>query len=135
MKSRKTNQGFTLIELLAILALIGMLSSLVVLKVSDTLRKSNQVYYQKQEDFIALAAKDYFSDYPSRLPKNILEQGEVSVQTLKEESYLTDEILDVQKKPCSREKSKVIVTLEEGKKYTYQTYLVCPFTQYQTKIE
>ena len=129
MKNKKG--GFTLIELLAVLVLLGVLVGIVLFQASRTITKSNSAYYKSQESLILLAAKEYFTDYRSLLPKELEEKAEVKVATLVDELYI-DEIYDVNQNRCDTINSKVIVTMKNPQEYDYHVHLVCPRTNYET---
>ena len=73
---------------------------------------------------LVLAARDYFADHRSRLPKEI---GETSTVTLKEliEGKYIDPIKDKEGVDCDLEKSTVVVQKITEKDYQYYVTLVC----------
>ena len=77
-------RAFTLLELLATIIILGLLTTIVVGAILPLLNRGNNEYYKSQENMIVLAARDYFADYRSRLPKEI---GETSKVTLKEKHF------------------------------------------------
>lgn len=128
------NKGFTLIELLAVLAVLGILISLVVSQASKTIKKANIKYYKNQEDLMVIAAKDYFLDYQSYLPKTVGESVEVTLNTLESQVYI-DRMKDVNNRSCDKYESKVTVTKTGDKEYQYKAHLSCLEGGYETKDE
>ena len=117
-------KGFTLLELLATVIILGLLTTIVVSSVLPLLNKSNNEYYANQEKMLILAAKDYFTDYRSKLPKEV---GETSTVTLKEliNGKYIDPIKDRNEKDCNYEKSSVVVQKITEKEYQYYVTLIC----------
>ena len=72
-------RGFTLLELLATIIILGLLTTIVIAGILPLLNRGNNEYYATQEEMLVLAARDFFTDYRSRLPKEI---GETSTVTL-----------------------------------------------------
>ena len=82
MHRLKKNKGFTLMELLAVIVLLSLLTVVVLFSVKSLNERSHRSYYKSQEDMIILAAKDYYADYRSKLPKEIGAIEQVTLQTL-----------------------------------------------------
>ena len=108
-------RGFTLLELLA---------TIVVGAILPLLNRGNNEYYNSQEDMIILAARDFFTDFRSRLPKEI---GETSTVTLKEliDGKYIDPIKDRNDNDCDYENSTVVVQKITAKDYQYYVTLIC----------
>ena len=116
--------GFTLLELLATIIILGLLTTIVIGVILPLLNRGNDEYYKNQENMLVLAARDYFADHRSRLPKEI---GETSIVTLKEliEGKYIDPIKDKEGVDCDLEKSTVVVQKITDKDYQYYVTLVC----------
>ena len=116
--------GFTLLELLATIIILGLLTTIVIGVILPLLNRGNDEYYKNQENMLVLAARDYFADHKSRLPKEI---GETSTVTLKEliEGKYIDPIKDKEGVDCDFEKSTVVVQKITEKDYQYYVTLVC----------
>lgn len=120
----KGNKGFTLVEVIAVIALLGILSFIVVVSVNSVREKMKASYYEKQTDLIVLAAKDYYGDKRSALPKENWEIKEVSVATLVSKKYL-DPIKGYRNDNCNFETSKVeVIKIDQGE-YRYRVKLEC----------
>ncbi len=120
----KENKGFTLIEVIAVIALLGILSFIVVVSVNSVRGRMKEAYYEKQTDLIVLAAKDYYSDKRTLLPKENWETEEVSVNTLVHQRYL-DPVKGYQNDLCDFDNSKVeVIKIDQGE-YRYRVKLEC----------
>ena len=125
-------RAFTLLELLATIIILGLLTTIVIAGILPLLNRGNDEYYQSQEDMIILAAKDYFTDYRSKLPKEIGETSEVTLKELIEKKYI-DPIKDRNNKDCNYEDSKVVVQKISDDEYQYYVTLICETDSYETE--
>lgn len=116
--------GFTLLELLATIIILGLLTTIVVGAILPLLNRGNNEYYKSQENMIVLAARDYFADYRSRLPKEIGETSKVTLKELIEGKYI-DPIKDRNDNDCDYENSTVVVQKITEKDYQYYVTLIC----------
>ncbi len=117
-------KGFTMIELLAVIVIVGLLSTIGVMSVRNVLETSKKAYYKEQEDMLALAGKTYYSDYRSKLPKEIGDVGQVSLKTLTDEDYI-DEVKGYKKTACDINNSYVKVQKQTTEEYSYSAFLKC----------
>lgn len=86
---KKLRRGFTLVELLAVIAILGVLSSGVILSYSKYLKNAKERFYASQEDTVTLSGKEYFTDFRSALPENIGDKTAVDLDTLYSKKYLS----------------------------------------------
>ena len=127
--------GFTLLELLATIIILGLLTTIVVGAILPLLNRGNNEYYKSQENMIVLAARDYFADYRSRLPKEIGETSKVTLKELIEGKYI-DPIKDRNDNDCDYENSTVVVQKITEKDYQYYVTLICDNdNNYQSKTD
>ena len=117
-------RAFTLLELLATIIILGLLTTIVVGAILPLLNRGNNEYYNSQEDMIILAARDYFTDYRSRLPKEIGETSSVTLKELIDGKYI-DSIKDRNDNDCDYENSTVVVQKITEKDYQYYVTLIC----------
>lgn len=123
----KNEKGFTLAELLAVITILGILASMAIASTQGILKKSKTSYLDSQNKMMVLAAKTYYAEYRSRLPRTVGSMREVKLQTLIDLKYI-DLVKDEKGNPCSAEgleKSKVVVKKVSDKEYRYTGYLSC----------
>ena len=125
MHQLKKSKGFTLMELLAVIVLLSLLTVVVLFSVKSLNERSHRSYYKSQEDMIILAAKDYYADYRSKLPKEIGAIEQVTLQTLINEKYI-DPVYDHKNLDCYYENSHVSVQMVANDEYQYFAFLSCP---------
>ena len=126
---KKNNKGFTLIEILAVVIILSILIALIVPAVSKYIRNGKIKYYKSLEDEIVVIARDYYTSNKSELPRGQLNSAgvpmyinQVSLSTLTEKGYITNEIVDADKNPCS---GYVRVENKGNKEYKYIPCIVC----------
>lgn len=122
-------KGFTLVELLATIAIMGIMSGIAIMGVGRIIKKSRINYYKAEKNMIEIAAKNYFADHRSLLPKKTNQLREIDVETLWTTKYL-------EKKPMSHnnkttclssvaKKSKITIKKISKDKYEYKVDLYC----------
>lgn len=122
-------KGFTLVELLATIAIMGIMSGIAIMGVGKIIRRSRINYYKAEKNMIEIAAKNYFADHRSLLPKKANQSREIDVETLWTTKYL-------EKKPMSHnnettclssgaKKSKITIKKISKDKYEYKVDLYC----------
>lgn len=122
-------KGFTLVELLATIAIMGIMSGIAIMGVGRIIKKSRINYYKAEKNMIEIAAKNYFADHRSLLPKKTNQSKKIDVETLWTTKYL-------EKKPMSHnnkttclssetKKSKITIKKISKDKYEYKVDLYC----------
>ena len=122
-------KGFTLVELLATIAIMGIMSGIAIMGVGRIIRRSRINYYKAEKNMIEIAAKNYFADHRSLLPKKANQSREIYVETLWTTKYL-------EKKPMSHNNETTCLSSEAKKskitrkkiskdKYEYKVDLYC----------
>ena len=124
-------KGFTMVELLVTIIILGLLTTLVITSITSILNRSHSEYYESQENMLVLAGRDYFSDYRSKLPKEVGETSSVTVETLINEKYI-DPVKDRNNNDCNFKKSSVTVQKITDKDYQYYVTLICDADNYET---
>ena len=119
----KNNKGFTMVELLAAVTILGILATIAIVSVTNTMEKSHKEYDKKQNKLFTTAAQTYFTDNRSELPKKLLTTNTVTLQKLIEENYI-EEIVDYKKKAYDKTKSVATVKKTGAGKYIYYSTLV-----------
>ncbi len=123
-KTNNSNKGFTLIELLAVIVIIGILLAVSITAVIHFIDRAKNEQKTNQEKTLAMAAENYLQDNRSQLPKNIGETTTISINVLKNNKYITEDIKNGNNESCM-ENSYVTAYKESKTKYIYKAYLYC----------
>lgn len=122
-------KAFTIIELMAVLIIIAILATLVITSVTSYKERLREEYINSLVNQVKLAAKDYYSDNPTELPRGQIVGNEkiyntyVMASTLQANNNFTNELVDENGKDCSTE-SYVVVRNTNGN-YNYEPCLIC----------
>jgi len=86
-------KGFTIIELLAVLAILTLMSLMIIPAVFSSLDKAKEKEYHRIKSLISEASESYYLKYQEQFQNATLNQPKyVSLQQLKEETYLEDNL-------------------------------------------
>lgn len=125
---KKLRRGFTLVELLAVIAILGVLSSGVILSYSKYLKNAKERFYASQEDTVTLSGKEYFTDFRSALPEDIGDKTTVDLDTLYSKKYLS-RLKDYNGKECQTSTdsnaNKVYAYKVANNTYVYYSLIDC----------
>ena len=124
----KNRKGFTLLEILTAVAILGLLMTVAIAGYSKYVEKAKKRYYQKQEELLVQAGRDYFNDNRNTLPRAPGETNCVKLKVLLDGRYI-DKVVDYKQKACNDVDSRVCVTKLNNTKYLYHGELNC-FTAY-----
>lgn len=124
MKIRINNKGYTLIEILAAVSILAILMAIAISGYTGIMKKVRQRYYEKQEELVIQAGREYFNDNHNQLPVTPGETKCVLLNTLISNKYI-DKVKDYDKKDCNGEESKVCATKLNKTKYLYTSELKC----------
>ena len=80
------NKGFTLAELLGVIVLLGILSTVIIPKIGDSIQSSKETAYKAQENTIKKAVDDFLIENTELLETN--ETITIKLGTLKQGGYL-----------------------------------------------
>lgn len=84
----KNKKGFTLVELLATVTILGIISTLAVISVTEYIKKARDTTYNDHEKSMKGAASNFLIDHSGYIP-NVNEKIVIDVERLIEEKYLT----------------------------------------------
>lgn len=126
MNKKINNKGFTLVEILAVVVVLGILAAIVVPSVSRYINQGKEKYYRSLEDELVIIARDYYSKNKSELPRGQYDNNgvpmyinQVGLSTLINKGYVTNDIVDADKNPCTG-----YVRVENKSKGEYE-YIAC----------
>lgn len=118
-KNKKKKNGFTLVEVIAAVTILGILSAVAIPSVSKVMGKGHSEYCQNNVDVMKTAARDYFNDYKSLMPKEVGDSETVTMKDLVKEKYL-DKMTDYDEKECTSGEVRVLKTTRTNYEYTYK---------------
>ena len=119
------NKAFTIIELLAVLVILGVIASITVVGMSNSVNNSRKKAYEAHEETLKRAAQSYLLENDTEMPDTAGTTKRVNASTLYSAGYI--EILEdpVNKNDCNTN-SYVIVTRENNVGYNVNlSYKVC----------
>lgn len=129
MKNKINNKGFTLIEILAVVVIIGILVAIAIPAISKYVTKGKEKYYTSLENEMVIIARDYYTKNKSELPRGQYDANgvpmyinQVPLSTLIEKGYVTNDIVDADKNPCT---GYVRVENKTKGKYEYVACIKC----------
>lgn len=120
----KNKKGFTLVELIAVIALIGIISTILVSYFRSVTESQEKLALETQVEALRIAGRDYFTTDRKRLPKDY--EGQIKQVTLKElieKGHI--EKIEYKKKTCDVDESYVSATNIGVGKYEYSSVLKC----------
>ena len=125
---KRGEKGFTMIELLAVVAILGIISTIAIAGIGSILKRTKDSYLDTQNKMVVLAGKSYYGDNRSKLPKIVGPVHEVTLKRLIELNYI-DPVKDAEGKDCvisaEGKESKVYVQKVGKEDYKYRAYLYC----------
>lgn len=121
----KSRKAFTLIELLAVIVILGIIATTGIFSYSKYLKNAKLRYYNGQERMLVLSARDYFTDYLSKLPKEVGSETSVSLEELYFKKYIS-RLKDYSGKICeNKEENKVYAYKKSINNYQYYVNINC----------
>lgn len=107
-------KGFTLIELLAVLAVLGIVAVITTPVVLNAINESKQNAYKEQVNLVESAAERWGISNLKKLPTTVNESCCITLTTLTNGGYLTQErINDPRKKSIMNGQVKITYTANQ----------------------
>ncbi len=123
MKKNKKH-GFTLVELICAIIILGLLITMSIIAVNNTIEKSRVDNKLTQEKLLIKACESYIFDNKDKAPKAIGDSVNISLKSLKDKHYLTEDIKNSNNESCMIN-SYIRVYKLNNREYTYLPYLYC----------
>ena len=114
-----------------ILTIIGI--TLLILFLGWKLFLEKDLLFRKNEEKLLSAAKQYYMQYPGKLPSKVGDSKKLTLDDLYRLEYLDHLMIPGSSEICSQENSWVKVFKEEENDYTYYVYLECG--KYKSKVD
>ena len=114
----------TLIELLCIIVILVVLSIMAIFCIYKLMSKSNLNLMTQQEKKLISISKKYVKNNNEYLPNDVGEAKVITLNQLKNDKYLKDDILDSYGNSCMNE-SYVRIYKFSKNEYSYLPYLYC----------
>ena len=115
MEKRK---AFTLIELMGVLVIIGLLTSILIPVVSNTIKNNKQKLHDKQIELIKVAAQNLATDNTYILPEEDGEEIYITLGQLRVMGYAEETIID----PLTNKNfpdNLIVMIIKKGNDYDY----------------
>lgn len=111
-------KAFTLIELIAVVAILGLIASIVMPAVSSIIRSTRDKAYNSQVEIIIKAAKAWGVEHVNELPNEGEQPFNLELSVLTTEGYISsDDIIDPRNK--KKNLSGYVEIKYESNQYTY----------------
>ena len=115
------NKAFTLIELLGVIVLLGILSTVIIPKVVNTMQNSKEIALVTQQEQIKKAAYDFLIDHTELLDDN--ETITIKLGVLKQGGYLPIKLKNPKTKKILSNESTITIT-KSGNNYEITLNLI-----------
>ena len=112
-------RGFTLVEIIVTVAILGILTTVAVVSVSNLTKKARAEKDTQNANTLKMAAESYMQANKEYLPKLVGEWTTINISELSQSNYIKEEIKDQNDKSCMSE-SYVDVTKISKKGYIYR---------------
>lgn len=124
-KEKKLNRkAFTMVELLGVMVIIGVISTVAVVAVSNYFDKSRAQKDEQNKNNVIMAAQSYYQANRDLLPKVIGDASEINLSDLRKAKYLSGDVSNSKDESCM-EKSFVRVVKLDNDYYSYYPQLYC----------
>ena len=120
----KNKKGFTFVEILAAITILGILTGVAVVAVSNIIENGKKEHYETAEKNLSLAGQSYVQTNRAYLPKAIGQKTKIKLSTLVEKNYIQP-IKDYSDNDCDMDASYVQVFKYSQNDYSYVPVLKC----------
>ena len=120
----KNKKGFSLVELLAVITILGILSVISIASYTKYVEMVRKEKEENNKNIAVMATKSYLQANREYLPQAVGELVEIKVTELKNNNYITEDLVDRKGVSCN-EKSYVRVSKESENKYIYDPHIIC----------
>ena len=117
-------KGFTLVEILVAITILGILTGVGIVSYTRVIQKSKEERYNSEKEMIKAAAENYLLSNKSFAPKDIGDSTIIKAETLKEDKYLTEDIVNNKGESCMKN-SYVKAIKVTTTTYKYIGYVFC----------
>ena len=115
----KNKKGFTLAEILGVIVLLGVISTIVVITVNNSLKTNKEELYQIQINNIITGAKAWASSNVFQLPSSDGEELTLTLAQLKQDGFVDKDITNPVTKEKFDDSLKIKITKIDNN-YTYE---------------
>lgn len=124
-KEKKLNRkAFTMVELLGVMVIIGVISTVAVVAVSNYFDKSRAQKDEQNKNNIIMAAQSYYQANRDLLPKIIGDASEINLSDLRKAKYLSGDVSNSKDESCMKQSYVRVVKLDDDY-YSYYPQLYC----------
>ncbi len=111
-------KGFTLIELLGVIAVLGIIASIAIPIIDNSIKQNRQYLYDTQISQIIKGAEGYYAVHLGELPKTEGATSEITIQKLQTEGNLDLNIVNPKTNEVFPPTTTIVVT-KVGKNFKY----------------
>ena len=122
-------KGYTLIEIIGAIIILGIIAIIAVATFTRNMKGFRENYYENIERTLKKSGQEFFSDYRSLRPTELLSGEKIRINILEAKKYI-DEVKDYNGDKCD---GYILVVKENKNDYSYHSCLRCPTDNYYSK--
>ena len=120
----KNRNGFTLVELLVVITLLGLLAGIGIFSFTSITNKSKVEKETSDVSMLKMTAELYIQANKDEAPKEIGETKKIPLSILKEQSYITEDIVNSKGEDCMKN-SYINIYKFSTNDYLYSPQILC----------